>query len=111
MAKNTVVKVNVIKAKVSPMAFHRYASKFFHAAKSLDSFDGFSMVQFYLYCQSVELALKGFLLEKDFPNKDLKKKIRHNLKKLRKQAEELGLNDHVTLSNEDKNVIAIQPVA
>jgi hypothetical protein len=57
-------------------------------------------VPYYLYCRSIELTLKAFLLGKGLSRKDLKdqKHFGHDLVKLVARAREMGIEDFVTFS-------------
>ena len=47
-----------------PSMFHALAREFVWAAESYEMTDSFSPVHYFLYCRSVELSLKAFLLAK-----------------------------------------------
>lgn len=55
-----------------------------------------------MYGHALELALKAFLLAKGSPVKPLKRKIGHDLEKLLNKTLEQGLEDIVSLSDENK---------
>ena len=67
---------------VSPFGFYKYAKDFFDAGQSHKKGGNFSPVPYYLYCRSIELVLKSFLLDKRVSKKDLKENYGHNLIKL-----------------------------
>ena len=58
----------------------------------------FSPVPYYLYCRSLELVLKAFLLANDFSIKKIID-IRHNLKKALKKARKEGLDGFVVITS------------
>ena len=76
-----------------PWAFHGYANEFIKAAKSLGMKGNFPPVSYFLYCKSIELSLKAFLLAKNMPISILKGKkgIGHNLERALEEAEMRGL--------------------
>lgn len=58
----TTITPDPVKAYVGPLALHAYAADFLRAAHSVPSQEQrFSPVAYYLYCHSIELALKAFL--------------------------------------------------
>jgi len=91
------IKAAPFEAKISPLGFHLTAVDFLFAARSFKKKAEFSMVPYFLYCRSIELALKGFLLAKDLPKIDMKKKLRHDLEKVLNKAKEMNLDEFVTL--------------
>jgi hypothetical protein len=90
-------------SNISSIGFHRYASEFAkyardaHAAAAVGEF---SPVPYYLYCHSLELVLKAFLLEKGVSIRDLpkRKKFGHDLSKILLKAKTLGLEQTVPLA-------------
>ncbi len=85
---------------VSPFGFHRYASQFADVAQNARSLlaDGFSPVPYFLYCRSVELVLKGYLLARGLSKARLKKNFGHNLCNLFREAKDRGLAAEVLIS-------------
>lgn len=57
--------------------------------------------------QSIELALKAFLLAKGIALTDLKNKYRHNLKALVEESRRLGIESNVTLTDAHWAVIIL----
>lgn len=106
-SKHIVIKVEPAVVNISPLGFHRYASEFYEAARSLQRPENYSPVHYYLYCRSLELALKAYLLAKGISKKKLKNKFRHDLKKTLRKAESLGLGDEVSLSDEQRDHLAL----
>ena len=82
---------------ISPLGFHRYASEFFRAARAFDGNASFSPVPYYLYCRSLELSFKAFLLGKSVSHKEIKEDIRHNLIDALNKSKALGLGQFVTI--------------
>jgi hypothetical protein len=103
--KNTTVVVKAAHINLSPIGFLRYADHFYQAGESFECEDKFSPVHYYLYCHSIELALKAFLLAKEIPIEILKKKIGHNLSKALKKARNLGIDKLILLTNEQEKQI------
>jgi len=68
------------------------------AGKDFQAIDD-SPVHYFLYCKSIELSLKGFLLAKNVPITILKGKkgIGHDLEKALKEAESRGMLDIVEI--------------
>ena len=82
----------------SPLGFHILAGQYLLAAKDFKTIDN-SPVHYFLYCKSIELSLKGFLLAKNVPMNILrgKKGIGHDLEKALKEAESRGMLDIVEI--------------
>lgn len=87
---------------ISPMGFHRFASEFAKLGRQAhdDSGAGFSPVPYFMYCRSVELVLKAFLLTKGLTKDDLKRTrgpdaLGHDLTKILAKARALGLESEV----------------
>ena len=89
-----------IVVRLSPLGFHRYASQFYDAAKSVEVGTSFTPVPYYLYCHSLELVLKAFLLTNNVSIEQLKdsRKLGHNLTKVLNKAKGLGLEDIVKIT-------------
>jgi len=96
--KNQVVVVGTAHIFITPIGFHSYASEFFEAARAAKRPQQFSPVPYYLYCHSIELSLKSFLLCKGVSKQELKKKLMHNLDKIFDRACELGLRQFIEMS-------------
>ena len=66
-----------------PSMFHALAREFMWAAESFEMTDPFSPVHYFLYCRSVELSLKAFLLGKEVPISRLKSRkwVGHDLER------------------------------
>lgn len=92
---------------ISPLGFHRYSSEFYEAARSLQRPESYSPVHYYLYCRSLELVLKAYLLAKGISKKKLKNKFRHDLEKTLRKADSLGLGGTVSISDEQRVHLAL----
>jgi len=99
---NVVIKVEPFVVNISPLGFHRYSNEFLKAGQEFKGEDIFSPVPYYLYCRSIELSLKSFLLSKGVSKETLKKKIGHNLEKSINKAESLGLSDVVVIAKQHR---------
>jgi hypothetical protein len=93
-----------------PILFHSLAKEYLRAAKGFEVINDFSPVHYFLYCMSIELSLKAFLLGKDFPVSMLKKGkdkkgLGHDLKEALNQAESRGLDDIVDVGSEYKEKV------
>jgi len=98
-----IVKLNTLVIYETPMGFYNYASDFAkwanraHAEKS----KFFSPVPYYLYCRSIELVLKAFLLAKGLTKRQLKdRKLGHNLIALLDRAKKLDLEKIIIINPE-----------
>jgi len=85
---------------ITPLGFHLYASDFLAAANEFKCPDRFSPVPYSLYCRSIELTLKAFLLGKGLSKEELKdrNKFGHDLVNLINRARDLGIETLVNLS-------------
>lgn len=83
-----------------PLGFHRYAGNYLDAARLIEIGDSYSPVPYYLYCRSLELGLKAYLLASEIPEKELRRRVGHDLKKALREACKLGLANHVEFSRE-----------
>ena len=89
---------------LSPLGFYRYAKEFHSAAESYKPIDGFTPVPYYLYCRSLELLFKAYLLSKGITKQKLKK-YSHNLNKVLNKSKELEIEELITISKEEVNNI------
>lgn len=93
----------------------RYATEFFEAALAADNKlgkkDGYEIFApipvMFLIGQSIELALKAYLLAKGVELRKLRRDYGHELYRSLRKAKELGLADVVELSTEEENVLAL----
>ena len=83
-----------------PGGFHILAGEYLLGAEDVRVRFGFPLVKCFLYCRSIELSLKAFLLAKNVPVSRLrgKKGIGHDLVKGLEEAELQGLGDVVRAS-------------
>jgi hypothetical protein len=102
-----VVTPGVGGGNVDPPAFHNYAREFLDAARSLERTDRYSPVPYYLYCHSIELALKAYLLRTGFPitNEHNRKKYGHRIDRLLSLASERGLDRHAPIADVERHLI------
>lgn len=95
-----VIKPEPVVVRISPLGFHRYASEFLRAARSVSVDSSFSPVPYYLYCRSLELALKAFLLTKNVSIRELKSRhLGHDLVKVLDKAKTIGLGQLFTVTS------------
>jgi hypothetical protein len=97
---NTVITPPTGRVNISPLGFHRYATEFAEYARQshAQTGDQFSPVPYYLYCRSLELVLKAFLLVEGVSKDELKKRsLGHDLSKILLKAKALGLEKTIPL--------------
>ena len=106
-SKNVVIKAEPGHLYISPFGFFYYGKEFFNAAKGFKQSAHYSPVPYFLYCRSIELVLKAFLLGKGVPKKDLPKKnlYCHDLGKILKKAQEMGLREFVKITPDQEKEI------
>jgi hypothetical protein len=85
----------------------RFADEYCRAAAAVNSIatgcEDLVSPRYYLLGHSIELALKAFLLSKGVPLSELRsKKLGHDLEKALVRAEELGLQNAVTVSDQER---------
>jgi len=87
-----------------PVMFHDFARDFLKAAEGCQVTGDFSPVPCFLYCKSIELSLKAFLLAENVPVTKLKGKrsVGHNLERALEEAELQGLFDIVEIPRQYK---------
>jgi hypothetical protein len=74
-----------------PFFFHTLATDFLRAGEGFEMSGDFSPVHYFLYCRSIELSLKAFLLAKKVSITRVKKWVGHDLERALKEAELQGL--------------------
>jgi hypothetical protein len=89
---------------LKPFMFHSLASDFLKAAEGFQTKGNFSPVHYFLYCRSIELSLKAFLLAKDVSIARIKSRkwIGHDLERALEEAELRGLLDIVEINRQYK---------
>jgi HEPN domain-containing protein len=104
---DTIIKAGPIRVNVSPYGFFHYGKEFFDTAKAFQQSAHFSPVPYYLFCHAIELLLKAFLLANGVPKKDLPRRdlYGHDLGKILRKANELGLGEVVTITQEQEREI------
>jgi len=105
--KTHLLKGKAVFIDITPFGFYHYGKEFFDAALGIKQSTKYSPVPYYLYCHSIELFLKSFLLVKGVTKKELKdtKNYGHNLEKILKKTIELGLNEFVQIKPEQEEEI------
>jgi hypothetical protein len=99
--RNTVITPATATVNISPIGFHHYASEFAASARQSQAGLGgtFSPVPYYLYCRSLELVLKAFLLAKGVPKDDLKRRsLNHDLSRILLRARGHGLDTTISFA-------------
>ena len=106
-AQDVVIKAEPITVHISPFGFFNYGKEFFDAVKGFKQSTYYSPVPYFLYCRSIELVLKAFLLGKRVPKKDLPKKklYGHDLEKILKKAKELDIGKFIKITPEQEKEI------
>ena len=106
--KNLGIKADSIPIHLSPYGLFYYGKEFFNAAKGVVQSTKYSPVPYYLYCHSIELVLKAFLLVKKVPKKDLPNRnlYGHDLETILKRAKELDLSEFVKITPEQEKEIS-----
>lgn len=102
-------------SRTTSIGLCRYACEFLEAALAADSKmgrrDGFEIVApipvLFLVGQSIELALKAFLLSRGVPLRKLRKDYGHNLHRSLRKAKELGLSALVELAADELSTIEV----
>jgi hypothetical protein len=97
------VVIPALRLNINPLAFNYYASHYLQVARTVEITPRFSPVPYYLYCRSLELSLKAFLLLKGLSKNVIRKKpYSHNLETILLKAKELGLGSYVIVSEEER---------
>jgi HEPN domain-containing protein len=100
--------VKIDPTRSTPAGYWRFASEYFQAANAVESSYPrrifFPTLQ--LYGQSIELALKAFLLKRGASHEDIYN-LRHNLSGILGQARKRRLGMEVKLSNNDVALIRL----
>jgi hypothetical protein len=97
-AGSIVVRVGTATVRMSPVGFALYAEEFLKAGESIAAHSQargnttFTPVPYYMFCRALELILKAFLLAKHRSLDELKSRYRHDLEKLWREANGLGLS-------------------
>src|SRR5215472_12927666 len=96
------IRVNIqpVIQNMGPLGFHQLASQFFVAARAVkDAVPSCESPCYLLYCQSLELILKAFLLLKRISQAKLKRQpYGHDLEALLKEANHQGLDTYVRVT-------------
>ena len=104
--KNVLTKAEPITLSISPFGFFHYGKDFFDVAKGFKQSTYYSPVPYFLYCHSIELILKAFLIGNGIPKKDLRKLYGHDLEKVLTKAKDLGLSTYVKITSEQEKEIS-----
>jgi hypothetical protein len=79
MKRNFVIQIEPIKLNITPFGFHKYALDYLEIADKWTSKSGYSPVPYFLYCRSIELGLKAYLLAIGKNLKYVKGSVGHDL--------------------------------
>lgn len=101
--------------RTTPIGLVRYACEFFEAALAADeklgnksSYEIIAPIPvMFLIGQSIELALKAYLLSKGIELRKLRHDYGHELHKSLRKAKELGLFEAISLSSEDIGIVEL----
>lgn len=107
MTMNNLIKIEPLKFNITPFGFHKYASDYLDTADNWSSESKYSPVPYFLYCRSIELGLKAFLLAKGKNLEYVKYKIGHSLTKALENARQNALDDIIETSDIEKVEIEI----
>jgi hypothetical protein len=115
MKGNAQPKVHDDPERTTPVGLARYATDFFEAALAADDKLGKKVGHeviapipvMFLVGQSIELALKAYLLAKGVELRQLRRDYGHELHRSLRKAKELGLLNVVALSEEEEGVIEL----
>ena len=92
----------------TPRGLLIFAEEFMRAAEAVEKLcPEDRLPRYYLFGHTLELALKAFLLAEGVSLDDLKRKFGHDLLRLAKEANSLGLDRAETISSIDFAVIRI----
>ncbi len=69
---SVAIQLEPVTVRLAPSGYHHYAAEFLDAARHVPRRPGIAPVPYYLYCHSVELALKALLLAKGASVRDVK---------------------------------------
>jgi hypothetical protein len=106
MGKHVHIEAEPIHLNITPLGFIIHAKDYYKAGKSFQNSPPRASTPRFLFCLSLELALKGFLLANGIPKKELAtKRYGHDLEKLLTKAQELGLNKLITITPEQEEEI------
>lgn len=107
MKRNIVIKTRLIKFNITPFGFHEYASDYLDTADKWTSESKYSPVPYFLYCRTIELGLKAFLLAKGKNLKYVKDSVGHDLTLGLKNARLNNLDDIVETTDIEKEQIEV----
>lgn len=101
--------------RTTPIGMARYAVEFMQAAQAADEAmgtkSGHGIVApipvMFLVGQSIELALKAYLLHRGVSLREIRKDCGHELHRSLRKAKELGLLSHIDLSAEEHSVLTL----
>lgn len=96
-----MIRIDPVIVRISPYGFYQYANHYANWAIRAHvemSPKSYTPVPYFLYCRSIEVALKGFLLTKGLSQSNLASRaLGHNLSVILAKAIELGLTNVISL--------------
>ena len=107
MPRNIVIKLGSIKINMTPFGFHKYASDYLDTANKWTGETHYSPVPYFLYCRTIELGLKGYLLAKGKKLDWVKDTLGHDLMKGLKNARQNSLDDILDTTDIDEKEIEV----
>lgn len=106
-AANQVINVPTLHVQLTPLAFHQLARRYRDTARSSQLPTELSPVPYRLYCRSLELSFKAFLLLNGVSKEELKRKpLGHNLHQILARAEALALSTILAMSGQERHEVA-----
>ena len=104
MNATCVIKAKTLHANLTSSLFTKDAKDDFWAAQFFNNKKYFSPVPYYLYCRSIELSLKAFLLHNGKKLSELKKKpYGHNLKNILEEVKNSSQNKYLNVTTLEEN--------
>lgn len=99
--------------RITPVGLARYSYEYIEAANVVDETIGDKnpylrispVPAYYLAKHGIELILKSFLRFKGVSVEELRREFGHDLKRTLQKARELGLDDHIRLSQKDNDAL------
>lgn len=108
-SKHIIMNVNIAPETghfyITPTGFLVYARNYFSAATNWITDGKYSPVPYFLFCRSIELGFKAFILAKGEKLNFVKNKIGHNLEYALEKAISYSLEDFVSITPEEKKQI------
>jgi hypothetical protein len=105
--ENIIIKTEPGYFYITPVGFFAYAKDFHSAGVQWKTERNYSPVPYFLFCRSIELGLKAFVLAKGEKLSFVRKRISHDIYKAFKRALHHSLESFlITTESERKEIIA-----